>query len=64
MKRTLGKRYLGVERGVRGIREEEVKRAGGGGSDNEGLLEEERGLERGNAGRRGPRELGLEGEGV
>jgi len=60
----LGKRYLGVERDVGGIGEEEVERAGSGGSDDEGLPKEERGLERGNARRQGARELVFEGEGV
>jgi len=54
MQRALGKRYLRVERVVRGIGEEEVERAGGGGSHDEGFPKEERGLERGNAGRQGP----------
>lgn len=38
--------------------------AGGGGSDDEGLLKEVRRLEGGNAGRRGPGRVGLQGEGV
>ena len=38
--------------------------AGGGGSDDEGLLKEVRRREGGNAGRRGPGRVGLQGEGV
>lgn len=64
MQRALGNGDLGLERCDGGIGEEEVERTGGSGSDNEGLLEEVRGLEGGNAGRRGPGRVGLQGEGV